>query len=491
MINNSIQLSEKETILFKQIKYRFSKSKDNPIVTSLGMIIECFKYLAQEITSQGEDPKKDLRYDDILSYLRIIFHQLSFLPDDTNFHGIDFFQVLIELYSLISDDQTQIKINIFYIIEFMVRSSDDGSRDFIECDANKFLKQIFTESENTSIKTHALYLMKNIMTGKEDDLISQYYIENNFIEMLHLQYESLISNPELDIDKSISSQLIPTASFLINFIFFPKSIPSDTYYKLFETINEIFENRRRYIILNDIIDDALSYLLSNFREIDLSIFIKTRLIYKIYDIINEENPISSHCSQSFFLLGGLAAEDSEIAKDIISNSNFISICSKKIEENDKGDETLQSFFFFLTNILHLNENFIIESLIEIDLFSWCIAICNDICFNAQKSLCYFFLATLFFAPDNVIFDLLSEKELIDFIFEVISVSKKKLIIRALNCFVKILKKISITSTKFSYLSSRILIFLDSYNTKDISDEDDKERIDDLLETIHNEIINEQ
>lgn len=486
MINTNPQIDESKIILSKQIKRHFIKDDFDYQQPTLELIRKCFDYLDLLTDSPKNESCTSLAYDDILSYIKIIYRELKNLPSDCNYHDTDFFRILINTYSLIPDDKTVIKIQIFSIFELMITTSPEASKSFIDCNIDALLQPILSKSQNISLKSQAISLMKNILLDN-DEIIIQYYIDNNYIELFISEYKSLSSNPELGINNEVDSLLLSVASFLTSFTLFPELVPEKLYYSIFETITDIFRKRNQYSILGVVVYDVLKCLLSIFRRIDLSILIKTGFINQIYEILNEENFIYTYASCSFFLLGSLVAENYELAKEIVPNSNYIEICCKKINENDINDSTLEGFFFFLTNLIHIQEYPVLDSLIEINLFNWCFSIYKDICYLAQKSICYFILAAFYFASDDFLSELISNNNLVDFIFEIISVSRKKLIVRALHCFITIFKKISLFSTKFPYFLDQIIKFLNNYDPDNIENEEDKAMIVELLDTLQKDI----
>ena len=365
-----------------------------------------------------------------------------------------------------------------FVIEFLINNFPDATDDFIEYDINTFIAPIILESNNTALRSKSLYIVKNLITSNSEDRINQYFIENGYIEMISHLYESTLSQSEFnitnDLNNKLNSLMIPIISILINFILFHELIPAEIYSLLFETITDIITRRYQSDLFAIQVEDIISNAMNIIYEIDLSIFFETGFILQVYDILNEENLVSSYASPSFFFLGtllkALIDEESQMTTEIASNINLSDICSQMMDENDNSLEYYEGFFFYLTNLLSVQENSIIELLNRINFFAWCISISGDLDFNAQKSLCYFLLSTLYFADDTILSELISINELVDFLFEILSVAKKKLTFHALTCFIRIFNTLSHFSTKYDYFFDQVSIYLD----KSINFEDNSE-----------------
>lgn len=459
---------KKNTVLSNEKKNFMKDSPHEHQIPAIQVAIKYFDILEDFMNQTNciSDDESDVNYKNINSCLNIIYKSLD---KDSNFHGIKYFQILIALYSYVPDKQSKIKCSILSIIDFIVSHSSDALDDFIRSNTNSFLIQILQNCTNSAIRNQIFYIMNNIMTRDAKDPINQICINDNYIEIFFNEYNTLLASVNLEKDMETNSLMFPVISGIIKFIMFPELIQNDVFSKIFEKVTEFFTKSDQYTFYAIQVEDVLANVSLILEKINLSMLIESGFIAHIYQILNDNVPFSIFVSSSFYFLGKLSLLNSPISNEIIANFNFIEVCIKIMNRNLKDEEYFEGFFYYITNVLYSQQNSIIKSLYDINFFDWCIAINKELTFQSQKSLCYCLLSVMYYAELNILSKIISNNNLIDFIFEVLSASKKKIIVHALTSFVRIFNLIPDFSTKYPYFFTEIVNFSenpDQYNECD-------------------------
>ncbi|OHS99472.1 hypothetical protein TRFO_08422 [Tritrichomonas foetus] len=414
---------------------------------------------------------------EINSFLNIIYNSLT--EYDVPFHGAEFFDILFKLWRIFSKSDLKVCLSIVQIIEYMVNKTIEASYELIKCNFHQTFFEFLQFNENKALQSQIIYLFSNIIQNDDIELL-KFCVQNGFIEIFLKEKDKILNDPSIDFIDGFSSILFPIFSSVIRFLVYPEIFDSQNdFFTIFQISTDILKQRNEQHFFDVHVKDIISSIILSLGKFDLSLLLESGFYKEIILIINDD--FSHHISDAYLFLGKLFFHLSiNVDPSVFYPSPFmidvISKCSHIMTCDVKDLDYLESFFFFLTNFINLNPD-IVSQLYQHRFYQWCALVTPSISYHGQKSFCYFFCSSLFYANLEILIGLLSDQNIVHTFIGFLQYAKRKLIRQAMESVLRVFSIAPDFCHQAPIFSELLLNFIE--NDFDSQDEELLEIIDEI------------
>ena len=400
--------------------------------------------------------KNNLSLENIISCLNIIQNNIQYIQ--LNDQSGEFYLILSNIWKTVYDPALKLNIYITNIVELLNNYSIENTIEFCESDFQQLFIAMLQTSFNQSLNSKILYIMCNVVTSNDNDLIT-WTIQNNYINIFGNIFFKIFQPPIEAFDSSLYTILFPVVHGIIHYLNFIEIIPKEDYNYILKIAIKIIQERENYSFFNTFVPEIIQCITQSLDYIGVKTIVDCEFYQIVLEIINDD--LSPYLNDAFYFLGKLFSFPYEVIHDFsLQGLDVPKTCMHLMKLQDNNKDYLDGLFYFLGNFILIIPDSI-DNLFREGFFKWCTEIVLNISFHAQKSFCYFFLSVLFCSNESVIMDLLSDQNNIDCLFNIIGEGEHKISLNAIRAFHRVFSIIDNLPEKLPHFTNQICTFLEN------------------------------